>query len=78
MAGVCEWLKGVCDGGIHGRGVCMAEGMHGRRCMPHKPPGRYYDIRSISGWYASYWNAFLSRIKIYLAVFVFVLLSMYA
>ena len=23
------------------------------------PPGRYYEIRSMSGWYASYWNASL-------------------
>ena len=38
--------------------------MHGRgACMPHMPPppSRYYGygIRSMSGRYASYWNAFL-------------------
>ena len=40
-------------------GVCMAGGgMHGGG---HPPPGRYYGygIRSMSGRYASYWNAFL-------------------
>ena len=26
---------------------------------PGTPPGRYYEIRSMSGRYASYWNAFL-------------------
>ena len=43
-------------GGMHGRGVCMARGMHDMH-----PPGRYYSygIRSMSGRYASYWNAFL-------------------
>ena len=25
----------------------------------HAPPGRYYEIQSISGQYTSYWNAFL-------------------
>ena len=35
----------------HGRGVCMA-------CTP-PPPDRYYKIQSMSGRYASYWNAFL-------------------
>ena len=27
-------------------------------CHAH-PPGRYYEIQSMSGRYASYWNAFL-------------------
>ena len=36
-------------GGVCGRGVCVAGG----------DPGRYYEIRSMSGRYASYWNVFL-------------------
>ena len=44
MAGGCVW-----QGGMHGRGACVAGGMH---C-------RYYEIRSMSGRYVSYWNAFL-------------------
>ena len=51
-------------GGMHGREhawqgdawwACMAGGLHGM----HGPPNRYYEIRSMSGRYASYWNAFL-------------------
>ena len=34
-------------GGMHGRGACIVGGMHGRR------------VGYCSGWYASYWNAFL-------------------
>ena len=63
----------VCGGGdmcgrgsMHGRegcvaGACMA-GMHGRGCAwqgMHAPPRGYDEIRSMSGRYASYWNAFL-------------------
>ena len=33
------------QGGVHGRGAC--------------PPSRYHEIRSMSGRYTSYWNAFL-------------------
>ena len=66
--------RGVCvAGGMCGRGhswqggghvwqgACMAGGhvwqgaMHGRG----RVHGRYYEIRSISGRYPSYWNAFL-------------------
>ena len=38
-------------GGVLGRGACMVGGgdVH----------GRVYEIRSMSGRYASYWNAFL-------------------
>ena len=51
---------GVCVvGGMHGQeGVCMAWGV----CVTCTlTPGRYYDygIRSMSGRYASYWNAIL-------------------
>ena len=46
--------EGACVAGdVHGTGACMAGGMHGT------PPDRYYEIRSMSGRYASYWNAFL-------------------
>ena len=43
------WQEACMAGGVHGRGACMVGGMH----------GRYYDIWSMSGWYAFYWNAFL-------------------
>ena len=62
--GMCD--RGMCMvgghawWGVHGRGsmhwgACMAGG------VTHTPPGRYYryGIRSMSGRYASYWNAFL-------------------
>ena len=54
MAGACvvEWAY-VADWDMHGRGVCMAGGMHVH------PPGRYHEIRLMSGRYSSYWNAFL-------------------
>ena len=51
-----------------GLGACMAGGGHvwqggmcmARGCAWHAcPPGRYYNIWSLSGRYASYWNAFL-------------------
>ena len=43
---------GACMVGVlHGSGVCVL-------CMP-PPASRYYGIRSMSRWYASYWNAFL-------------------
>ena len=59
-------------GGMCGRGVCMAggacmvEGMHGRRCAwqgARMPPRGYDEIRSMSGRYASYWNAFLFLLR---------------
>ena len=44
------WLPGGmhgCQGGMHGcQGVCIG----------------YNQIRSMSGWYASYWNAFLFHV----------------
>ena len=47
VAGGCAWLQGGmhgCGGGVHGGGgACMG----------------YDEIRSMSGRYASYWNAFL-------------------
>ena len=69
---------GVYGRGVHGRGALMAGGMHGRwvciargcawqgacmagACMAerHVWQGGDYEIRSMSGQYASYWNAFL-------------------
>ena len=40
---------------------CPQGGMHGRERVCHAcpPPGRYYEIWSMSRWYVSYWNAFL-------------------
>ena len=73
MAGGCAWpggLESVCGGGVCVAGgcvvgACMAEGGMcgggGMRDTYTYPPGRYYGygIRSMSGRYASYWNAFL-------------------
>ena len=48
---------GACVAGGHAWcGACMAGGMCGTHAAP---PSRYYEIRSMSGRYASYWNAFL-------------------
>ena len=66
----CVWQgawQGSMEGGVCGRGACMAGGhawqeghawqggVHGGGVC-----GRYYEIRSMSGRYSSYWNAFLS------------------
>ena len=52
--------KGACmAGGMCGRGPCMTGGMHGRgACVA----GGMRGIRSMSGLYASYWNAFFFKI----------------
>ena len=42
----CAWLRGM-----HGCGVACV--VAGGACVEHD------EIRSMSGWYASYWNAFL-------------------
>ena len=52
VAGEPAWQGGVCGSG----GTCVAVG---GACMACMAPGRYYEIRSMSGLYASYWNAFL-------------------
>ena len=41
--------------GMHGKGAMRGGGVDGM----HTPSGRYYEIRSMSGRYAAYWNAFL-------------------
>ena len=60
MAGGYAWPGGMHGGGMHGQGACVAGG-GGMHYMHPPPPGRYYGygIRSMSGRYASYWNAFL-------------------
>ena len=53
---------GMCGGrGMHGKGGMHArEGVCGRGvCKAGGGHGRYYEIRSMSGWYTSYWNTFL-------------------
>ena len=54
------WLLGAC--GVAGWGACIiVGGMHG--CGGHELSWGacigYDKIWSMSGWYASYWNAFL-------------------
>ena len=50
MAGEHAWKGCVCGrGSMCGRGACVAGGVL----------GRYYEIRSMSGRYAFYWNACL-------------------
>ena len=55
------WWGGACmAGGVHGGGVCMAGGgMLGGGQGTHIPPRGNDEIRSMSGRYVSYWNAFL-------------------
>ena len=71
--GVCM-MGGMCgEGGVHGggqvwqgcvwwrcawQGASMGRG-HVCQLCPHPTPSRYYRIWSMSGKYASYWNAFL-------------------
>ena len=70
VAGGCACQGGVCGrgaclagGDMRGRGACMVGegGVHGTYVPP--PIGRYYEIRSMSRRYASYWNAFLFLIN---------------
>ena len=67
--GCCAWF--FLGGGMHGFfwGVCMV--FSGGACI------RYDKIRSMSGQYASYWNAFLlgfkiltTNVKVYFTVFL--------
>ena len=52
----CSWggVHGCSGGGMHG---CSWGGMHG--CSQGGVCGFFDEIPSMSGWYASYWNAFL-------------------
>ena len=57
---------------MHGRGACVvAGGVHGGRgvCVG------YDEIRSMSGRYASYWNAFLFQFLFPEILICFVLIS---
>ena len=61
MVGACMAGRACVAGG-----TCMAGGMHGRGHAwqgVHAPPSRYYEMWSMSGQYASYWNAFLFGFK---------------
>ena len=67
--GGCAWLRGACMvvggcvvvGGMHGcRGCVVVRGMHG--CWGVGACIGYDEIQSMSGRYASYWNAFLLTI----------------
>ena len=60
MRGRGACVMGVCmeggmhgGGGVHGRGYVWQGGVHGRGGG---------EIRSMSGRYASYWNAFLLNV----------------
>ena len=61
MVGGMHGREGMCgrgcawQGGHAWQGACIAGGGLGVR-------GRYYEIRSMSGRYASYWNAYLFHI----------------
>ena len=69
VVGVCVVARGTCVvmGGMCGCGghVWLWGGIHGCEgaCIG------YDEIRSMSGRYASYWNAFLSNIQSYIAEF---------
>ena len=54
MARVCAWL-----GDVHGWGVCMARGACAACTPPTPRPDTTRYGQSMSGRYASYWNAFL-------------------
>ena len=61
MVGKCAWQEVCMAGGHAWQGVWVAGGA----CVACIPPTRYYEIQSMSGQYASYWNAFLLSIKIH-------------
>ena len=49
--------KGLPEGGLHPVGSAWGGSASGG--VGQTPQIRYYGIWSTSGWYASYWNAFL-------------------
>ena len=61
--GACMAGRACVAGGVRGREACISGGacstggggMHATACHT----GRNYEIQSMSGRYASYWNAFL-------------------
>ena len=50
------------EGGVHGWGACVVVGGHVCVVAGVGACVGYDEIRSMSGWYASYWNAFLFAI----------------
>ena len=50
---------GMCDGDMHGGGHAW-QGAY----MACTPPEKYYEIWSMNGQYASYWNAFLFVVNV--------------
>ena len=61
FTGLCLSTEGVCmEGGHAWQGRCAWWGGHAWQGTLH---GRYYEVRSMTGWYASYWNAFLFALK---------------
>ena len=83
--GACMAGGGMCGRGMHGRGACMAGGMHGGghawqegmcgrgACMAGGMHGGYYEVRSRSGRCASYWNAFLLSMRLIFSYQVYLL-----
>ena len=57
--GACLARGDMCGRGHVWQGACMAGG-----CMAGGMHGRYYEMQSMSGQYASYWNAFLLTVKL--------------
>ena len=51
--------RGTWQGGVHGGGACVAGGVWWGHVWWGGMHSKYYEIRSMSGWYTSYWNAFL-------------------
>ena len=71
--GVHAWQGDMRGGGHSWWGACLTGGVHGRRgmcgrgvCMVGRGVrGRYYEIWSMSGRYASYWNALLFQVNLF-------------
>ena len=72
---ITSFMQWVYHESVRGRGVCMAGGRCGRggacmaggACHAHLPPRQILRdtvIRSMSGRYASYWNAFLFHMSL--------------
>ena len=62
IGGACVAGMGACmAGGMHGKGGCAWQGGHGLGVAwwGGGMCGKYYEILSMNGQYASYWNAFL-------------------
>ena len=65
--------RGACvTGAVRGKGACMARGVYMAGGHAWQVRGRYYGygIRSVSGRYASYWNAFLLTLTVCCVLYV--------